>query len=217
MDTSSLRTDYIKDELLEEQALNCPFAQFLLWFEHCQQQNLPEPYAMALATTDANFQPYVRIVLMRNFSINGLTFFTNYSSAKAQQIECNSHAQVLFFWQPLERQVRISGIVSKLNAEESNNYFSQRPLNSQISAIISQQSKIINSRQELESKYNKFLSTLDINSNDTKLQCPQYWGGYIIKPTYFEFWQGRSSRLHDRIIYTQQSTQDTWLKQRLAP
>jgi len=210
MDISNLRQDYHQNKLSKQDAANCPFEQFDLWFNDCIEKKILEPYAMALATTDENNNPHVRIVLMRRFDKSGLCFYTNYESAKGKQIKNNAFCEVLFFWQGLERQVRINGYIEKLSYQENQEYFLKRPIESQIGAIISPQSQVIHNREFLQTKYDDFKKM-----HNQPYQCPEYWGGYKIIPQYFEFWQGRSSRLHDRIIYTQQETQ--WKIERLAP
>ncbi|MFM2343480.1 MAG: hypothetical protein RLZZ210_88 [Pseudomonadota bacterium] len=215
MDTHNLRQDYTKDILVEDNLSDNPFTQFNIWFQQCIDYKLPEPYAMFLATSDNKNNPHVRTVLMRNFDNRGLCFFTNYTSLKGQDLAQNNKAEVLFFWQQLERQVRIHGNVYKLDYQESQDYFSKRPLASQIGAIVSPQSQIIANRNELEIKYNT--ASMEYHSENLP-QCPDFWGGYRLIPTYFEFWQGRASRLHDRITYTRDSEQhENWNIQRLAP
>jgi pyridoxamine 5'-phosphate oxidase len=219
MDTSNLRQEYTQNTFDIQNANTDPFMQFEEWFAQCLEKNIPEPYAMALATVDKNKNPHVRMVLMRDFNKQGLCFFTNYTSAKSIDILHNACVEVLFFWQSMERQVRIQGCVSQLSAQENQSYFSKRPRASQISAMASPQSQIIENRAYLEHMHQKIEHE---HASCNTLKCPDYWGGYRIVPNYFEFWQGRSSRLHDRICYVLTSSADVdnlsfWHMQRLAP
>lgn len=174
------------------------------------KSNLYEPTAMTLSTCNAHYRPSSRIVLLKGLD-EGLVFFTNYESKKGASIVENPFAAALFFWPELERQVRIEGKVAKVSAEESDKYFYSRPKASQIGAIVSPQSKIISSRNDLDSMFEKALADYE----NKEVKRPDNWGGYRIIPEYFEFWQGRSGRLHDRLFYQREN--NGWTKGRLAP
>lgn len=173
---------------------------------------IDELNAMTLATASADGVPSARTVLLKDFSDEGFVFFTNYESYKGRQLAENPRASLLFFWKELERQVRIVGVVQKVSEEESDNYFRSRPVLSQIGAIVSPQSTVIESRDWLEERYNQLQQQLAPDA----IQRPAHWGGYIVKPVRIEFWQGRPSRLHDRIEYSLQED-GTWKIERLAP
>jgi pyridoxamine 5'-phosphate oxidase len=221
MDTSNLRQDYTHGSLQENSIANNPFSQFEIWFNQAMDNNLAEPYAMSLATVDSNMQPHIRTVLMRNFDTSGLCFFTNYSSAKGMHISHSQKVSVLFFWQALERQVRINGVLSKLSYAQNQEYFNKRPFGSKIAASISPQSKTISSREFLECEYTKLEN--EYKYKPEQLQCPEFWGGYKLTPNYFEFWQGRASRLHDRLVYElnhfndNDNGENVWSLYRIAP
>ncbi len=178
---------------------------------HWKQRSC-EVNAMTLATASADGMPSARTVLMKGFSEKGFTFFTNYNSFKGQQLSENPKASLLFFWKELERQVRITGIVGKISSEESNAYFQSRPRSSQVGAVVSPQSQVIESRQWLDEKYEDVLKQFE-NAN---VQRPAHWGGYIVRPVIIEFWQGRPGRLHDRIQYSLLAD-EKWKIERLAP
>jgi pyridoxamine 5'-phosphate oxidase len=207
-DLSNHRQNYHKHELTEEKISPNPYEQFGWWFEDATNSGIKEPNAMVLATVGANLQPSTRMVLLKSFDENGFIFYTNYHSRKGREIENNKRVSILFFWDILERQVRIEGTAEKIKAELSENYFAVRPFESRLSAIVSEQSEEIPSRQYLEDK-------LEELRNSGVVKRPEHWGGYIIKANYFEFWQGRASRLHDRIVY--ESENGTWRIKRLAP
>lgn len=205
-----IRQDYTKN-VLREKDLDLPFPFFQNWLDEALATPvIAEPTAMILATV-SNQQPSARVVLLKELKPAGFLFFTNYKSRKAAEIADNPHAALLFYWMPLERQVRIEGKVQKISRSESIAYFKTRPLGSQIGALVSPQSQVIPDRDFLENRY-KEASDLYTHSEP---ECPNFWGGYMLKPTYFEFWQGRSSRLHDRIVFEKQA--QSWLKKRLAP
>ncbi len=212
MDISNIRTDYKKHEVLENKVENDPITQFKIWFEEAVNSKVNEPNAMHLATIGENNRPTGRIVLLKGFDPQGFSFFTNYKSKKADQIINNNYGCITFFWPELERQVRIEGKIEKLSEDESTKYFKERPRKSQIGAWASPQSKIIENRESLESDFEKF----ELKFGDEPIPKPEIWGGYILKPDYFEFWQGRRSRLHDRIIYTINEPSE-WEINRLAP
>lgn len=209
MSVSDLRQSYEKHVLLESQALASPFAQFALWFDEALAAKVPEPNAMTLATVDAHGQPSARIVLIKGFDERGFTFFTNYESRKGLDLQAEPRASLLFFWQPLERQVRIEGVVEKVPAEESDAYYHSRPAGSRIGAWASRQSQPI-TREELEAREQEFRERY----GDAPPR-PPHWGGYRLKPTAFEFWQGRPSRLHDRLRYVADGP--AWKIERLSP
>ena len=209
---ADLRQDYTKASLDIDSVNKNPMVQFEKWFSEAQKGELLEPNAMVLSTVDVSGQPFQRTVLMKALATDGLVFYTNYKSRKAQQIQENNNVSVLFPWYAMERQVAIQGIVEKISATESLKYFSSRPHGSQLGAWVSQQSSVISSRSILEMK----LAEMKRKFKEGKVPLPDFWGGYRIKPTTVEFWQGRQSRLHDRLIYTQQE-EGTWAIDRLAP
>jgi pyridoxamine 5'-phosphate oxidase len=187
---------------------NCPIASFQKWFE--EAGSLPQPEAMTLATVDEHGQPEARLVLLKEVDQKGFVFFTNYTSNKAKALTANPKAALVFWWEPLQRQVRIQGDVEKVSAEESDAYFQSRNRNSRIGAWASEQSKEIPDREYLETRIAKFES--EYNEDVPR---PQHWGGYRVIPTRLEFWQEQPFRLHDRIIFTKHG--EEWRKARLAP
>lgn len=188
-----------------------PLKQFQAWLDDAFAAKLPLPEAMTLATVSPDGQPSARMVLLKQVDQTGFVFFTNYRSAKAGQLEANPRAALVFFWPQLERQVRVEGSVSKTSAEESCEYFQTRPRESQIGAWASAQSEVIAGREVLEQRAQE-LETL---YRDREIDCPEFWGGYRLKPESIEFWKGRIGRLHDRILY--QRNPDGWTISRLAP
>lgn len=211
LDLSALRQEYTNAELNERDAHELPFLQFEDWFLQAQKSEVPEPNAMVLATSDAHNQPHARVVLIKELRPEGFVWFTNYHSAKGQNLTDNPKASLLFFWQPLQRQVRIEGVVKKVDAAESDAYFYNRPVSSQLGAWSSPQSQEISNRMVLVK--NMASNALKYGTSPPR---PEHWGGYILEPTYFEFWQGRASRLHDRIAYRKQDD-GSWRIARLAP
>lgn len=209
---ADIRTDYKQQSLNESDVALNPFAQFDKWWTDAVNAELTEANAMSLATVGSNGCPSVRIVLLKSYDTNGFVFFTNYQSDKAQQIAQNPFAAVCFFWKELERQVRIEGSIEKTSAAESDEYFYSRPLGSRIGAWASPQSRPIAGRTILEEN----VKALEAQYNGQEPARPPHWGGYIVKPQSIEFWQGRPSRLHDRIKYTRQPD-DSWKIERLAP
>jgi len=207
----NIRSEYLHDSLDENSVSNDPFGQFDKWMNEALKARLPEANSMALATTGHNGQPSCRIVLLKIMNSDGFVFFSNYESHKGHQLAENPQSAITFFWEELERQIRIEGLVEKVNAAESEVYFHSRPFVSRLSAAISPQSQVVKNRQQLELAQD----ALREKHPDEKVPYPQNWGGYILKPHYFEFWQGRENRLHDRIIYTRQD--NDWKIQRLAP
>ncbi len=207
-DLSSHRRNYVKHELTEEKISQNPFEQFGWWFDDVVKAEMMDPNAMVLATATKGAKPSARMVLLKSFDEKGFVFYTNYHSRKGKELEENKQASLLFYWGDLERQVRIEGTVEKTEAHLSEEYFSNRPYESRLSAIVSEQSEEIPNRQFLEDKLEEVRA-----SGSTKR--PENWGGYILKPTYFEFWQGRASRLHDRLVFVPEN--GGWKIKRLAP
>jgi pyridoxamine 5'-phosphate oxidase len=208
---TTIRRDYSQKLLDEDSALENPFEQFEVWLSEAIAANVFEPNAMVLATATGEGKPTSRIVLLRGFDAEGFTFFTNYDSRKGKEIEENPQASLLFFWAEIERQVRIDGTASKASREVSDSYFATRPRESQIGAWISPQSELIENRGVLEKKYAEAVRQWEAKV----IQRPPNWGGFVVKPEIFEFWQGRESRLHDRLVYTKAET--GWEIRRLAP
>ncbi|MBE3024008.1 pyridoxamine 5'-phosphate oxidase [Janthinobacterium sp. GW458P] len=209
---AAMRTDYVQSSLSETDVLADPVAQFQKWFAEAVRAQVMEPNAMDLSTVSPDGKPSSRIVLIKQFDERGFTWYTNYHSDKGQQLEHNPHAALLFFWRELERQVRIEGTVVKTTAAESDEYFNVRPLQSRLSAIASQQSAPIASRAALESHYEAVAAAV----GDAQPPRPAHWGGYRLQPERIEFWQGRRSRFHDRIVYTR-GADGQWSMQRLQP
>ena len=209
-DLSNYRDKYLKGELIEKNLPTDPFDLFDNWFEDLEKfGNERENNAMSLSTVNDKNVPTTRVVLLKQFSKNGFVFYSNYDSRKGKHIDNNPNVCISFYWPSMERQVIINGKVSKISAIESDKYFNSRPKSSQLGAIISNQSEIIPSRKYLEEKLSKF------NISNNNLNRPSNWGGYILKPELFEFWQGRDSRLHDRIIFSKSKT--NWDQKRLSP
>lgn len=212
MDIAALRKEYMLSNLSETDVAKTPHQQFEKWWDDAVKSEIIEPNAMALSTVSADGIPSNRIVLLKGFDSNGLVFFTNYESRKGREISHNQNVSVLFFWKELERQVRINGRASKTNADQSDAYFQSRPLGSRIGAWASPQSQVITDRFVLE----KNVKVMEEKFSELEVPRPEHWGGYLIAPSEIEFWQGRPSRLHDRILYTKDSS-GSWKIQRLAP
>lgn len=211
-DLSELRLNYQKGELHETQVHAHPHEQFLMWFNHALEAQLHEPYAMSLATANAQGRPHVRTVLLRGATDAGYAFYTNYDSQKGHDLAENPYAELLFYWQEQERQIRISGRVVKISEEESTDYYHKRPRDSQIAAHISTpQSGVIASREALQQRF----EDLQARVEGQTLDKPDFWGGYRLVPDAYEFWQGRPNRLHDRLNYV--LTEGAWAVQRLMP
>ena len=212
MSLSDLRREYALAGLKESDLDPSPFKQFDKWFQQALAAGLPEPNAMTLATATPDGKPSARVVLLKGFNEHGFVFFTNYESQKGRELSANPHAALVCYWIELERQVRISGRVSRVSAEESEDYFRSRPVGSQLGAWVSRQSQVVSGREILEDK----LEELTQEYQSKPIPLPPYWGGYRVAPDTIEFWQGRPNRLHDRLRYTRQSG-DQWLIERLSP
>ncbi len=208
---AAMRTDYAQKTLSEEDVLADPIAQFGLWFDEALRAEVLEPNAMSVATVDAQGLPSNRILLIKNVDAQGFTWFTNYDSHKGQDLAKNPHAALLFFWPELERQVRIEGVVERIGGAESDAYFHSRPLASRLAAVASAQSQPIADRAGLEQRY----AQVQAECGDAP-QRPAQWGGYRLRPTVVEFWQGRRSRFHDRIEFRLQED-GSWQTRRLQP
>ncbi len=209
----TIRKDYSRGELLESEISKNPMSEFEIWLDLAFKSGNDHANAMTLSTCDKINMPDSRIVLLRDISFGGFTFFTNYGSKKGKDIDVNSNASLLFFWPELERQIRIQGNVKFLPTKESDAYFESRPFESKVGALISSQSSVVNSRKEMEILFqNEFK-----NRKNTNIQRPDNWGGYVLVPRSFEFWQGRANRLHDRIRYTLNGSDKSWLIERLMP
>lgn len=209
---SQLREDFTKGELLENSVKSTPDLQFEKWMQEAIDAKVNEVPACNIATVSKENKPSARIVYLREFSDNQFYFYTNYESRKAQHIEENQFVSLTFFWPELERQIRIEGFVlKKAEAEKSDAYFNARPQDSKIGAWSSPQSKVLKGREEL----NQYIEQNKTKFENKEIPRPEFWGGYIIQATYYEFWQGRKNRLHDRIAYTLEN--NNWKIERLAP
>ncbi len=208
---SRIRRDYSLTELNEGSISSSPFEQFSKWMEEALKSSLIDPSAMILATSSKSGIPSLRVVLLKRIDSDGFVFYTNYESRKAKELLENPNASLLFFWKELERQIRIEGKVEKIPAKESEEYFHSRPYESQLAAWASSQSRIIPDREYLDKKFEEFKKKYA----GKEIPLPPFWGGIKLKPEYFEFWQGRENRLHDRISYVKENSE--WKKERLAP
>jgi pyridoxamine 5'-phosphate oxidase len=188
-----------------------PFEQFSNWYKLADDAGFIHPDAMTLATADKNGKPSARIVLLKSFDEKGFVFFTNYESRKGNELEVNPYASLVFYWDKIDKQVRIEGSIEKISEKESEEYYHNRPQGSQIGALASPQSKVIKDREYLDEKF----SELSRKYEGKEIPLPENWGGYRVKPFYFEFWQSRDNRLHDRICFTRE--RDSWKLERLAP
>lgn len=209
---ADLRREYASRALTEDAADPDPLRQFSAWFDEALQSQLIDVNAMTLATASQGGEPAARIVLLKSADESGFVFYTNYASAKGRDLAANPRACLLFFWAELERQVRITGAVSRTSGEESDTYFHSRPFESQIGATVSNQSRPITNRSSLEARYAECSEQLQ----GSVVPRPDHWGGYRLTPETIEFWQGRASRLHDRLLYSRQSD-GSWSRSRLEP
>jgi pyridoxamine 5'-phosphate oxidase len=209
---ADLRSEYKKGSLDEHDVNRDPFVQFDRWFKEAVNAKIPEVNAMTVATADASGRPSARMVLLKQYDERGFVFFTNYGSAKAKDLQQNPQAALLLFWEPLERQVRLVGRVEKVTAAESYEYFRTRPIDSQLGAWASQQSSEISARMLLEKAFMEMLEKF----KNGEIPLPPHWGGFRVVPDEFEFWQGRTNRLHDRIAYRSQPD-GGWKIVRLSP
>ncbi|ERL54422.1 pyridoxamine 5'-phosphate oxidase [Psychrobacter aquaticus] len=217
MDFTDQRLSYEKGELDQQSVPESPFELLNAWMIEAIEQNVQEPYAMSLATCGADNKPSVRIVLLREMTDTGIVFYTNYESAKGQDIVENPHAEALFFWHELERQIRISGSIAKIDADKSATYFQKRPHDSQVGAWVSQpQSGEVANREVMEQTFVQLQTKYPEHS---PVPTPAFWGGYEITVEKIEFWQGRANRMHDRIVYEQDSSTEAakWMTKRLLP
>lgn len=206
------RKDYKRDTLSRDDMSDNPIAQFELWMKDAiTSEALAEPNAMTLVTSTPDGKPSARVVLLKSFNEEGFVFYTNYESRKAIELTDNPYASIVFDWHVMERQVRIEGVAKRVSEEESDKYFYSRPKGSQLGAWVSPQSTFIDGRKELEARQTKIESEF----KEKPITRPPHWGGFVVEPHTIEFWQGRQSRLHDRLIYIK--TGDKWILRRLAP
>jgi pyridoxamine 5'-phosphate oxidase len=212
MNLSKIRNNYLLHQLTEEEVGNDPIIFFEKWMLQALESKVLEPTAMALSTVDADLKPSARIILLKGVEDGNFVFYTNYNSRKGKQIASNPSAALLFFWKELERQVRIEGYIKRISTKASDDYFKSRPFESRIGSIVSNQSEVINNREYLETLFKEKIERY--NSTDD-IKRPDNWGGYALYPQLIEFWQGRASRLHDRIQFRLKDS--VWVKERLAP
>jgi pyridoxamine 5'-phosphate oxidase len=212
MNFHELRLNYSKNELNENMVGKEPFAFFEKWMNEAIESQIPEPTAMTIATVSSDNKVHSRVVLLKEVNDKKFIFYTNYSSQKGKNLESNSSASLSFFWPELERQIRIEGNCSKTDRISSENYFHSRPRLSQIGALASRQSQILSSRESLEQEFER----LELLYKDKTIPMPEDWGGYALTPSKIEFWQGRRSRLHDRIVF-EKDLVNTWKIYRLSP
>lgn len=212
LDIAALRKEYTKEELSIESVNREPLAQFLAWFDEALAADIHEPTAMVLSSATSDGKPSSRVVLLKGVDESGFVWYTNYLSRKGAELDTNPHAALLFFWPELERQIRIEGTVAKVSQEQSTQYFHTRPFESQVGAVASPQSQVVPSREFLEQL---FAITQVANAEAQSVEKPEHWGGYRLTPSVIEFWQGRASRMHDRIRY--RLDQGAWVIERLAP
>ncbi|MDB9540723.1 pyridoxamine 5'-phosphate oxidase [Anabaenopsis tanganyikae CS-531] len=210
---ADLRKDYTLQDLSETEINPNPVIQFQTWFEQALAAQLPEPNAMTLATATPDGKPSARMVLLKDFDDQGFVLFTNYNSHKGQELAANPQAALVFWWAELERQVRIVGTVEKISPEQSDSYFEMRPPSSRLGAWASNQSQVIVGREVLEQQLQEFQRQYQ----NQEVPRPPHWGGYRVIPTEIEFWQGRPSRMHDRLLYTRCWDNSSWKIERLSP
>ena len=210
---ADIRKDYKMKELTEASVAADPITQFGVWWEEAMASHMDEVNAMTLATVSARGLPEARIVLLKGFDPRGFVFYTNYDSQKGQALAAHPQACLVFFWRELERQVRITGAVEKTSAADSETYFHSRPALSQIGAWASPQSQVIANRDVLDKSFGAYTDRF----SGSEIPLPPYWGGYRVAPATVEFWQGRPSRLHDRLLYTRNEAANAWSIHRLAP
>lgn len=209
---AQIRKEYMMQSLDEADLSQDPVEQFAHWWDNAVESSIDEMNAMTLATSDARGNPSARVVLLKGFDSKGFVFFTNYDSRKGSELDQNPRACLVFYWKELERQVRIEGTVTRIDAAESDQYFHSRPEGSRIGAWASPQSKVISGRSELD----RLQQQTEERFAGQEIPRPPHWGGYLVVPHLIEFWQGRPSRLHDRVVY-QLMEKGVWKKERLAP
>ena len=209
---SPLSQEHKSDRLHKADLAPDPFRQFKQWFERAWAANQINPHAMTLATATAEGLPSARIVLLRDYDEHGLTFYSDYRSQKGQELLENPHAALVFYWPTLEQQIRVTGQVSRMSPEESDNYFHSRPVPTRLAALSSHQSEVVSSRAVLEDRFQE----LEARYKEQEIPRPSAWGGFRLKPMMFEFWQNQSDRLHDRLRYTRQPD-ERWSIERLSP
>ena len=212
MDANGLRREYNTVGLSEDDLAEGPFEQFEQWFQQAVDAKIDLPDAMTLATATRDGLPSARIVLLRGFDERGLVFYTDYQSQKGQELAENPNAALVIYWRELDRQIRITGTVSTVSREASEEYFRSRPIGSQLAALASKQGEVISNRQELECRYKQLMETY----RQREIPLPPCWGGFRLMPGWFEFWQGRPNRLHDRLRYTHRPG-ESWKIERLSP
>jgi pyridoxamine 5'-phosphate oxidase len=208
---SALRRDYLRGGLAEGDAGTDPLALFGRWFDEARSAGVLEPNAMLLATVGAGGQPSARGVLLKGVDEDGFRFFTNHDSRKGRELAANPHCSLTFLWLELQRQVRVEGVAGRLTAEATAAYFATRPRDSQLGAWASAQSSVVDGREDLEASY----AAAAERFAGQDVPCPPYWGGYLVRPSRIEFWQGRHGRMHDRLAFTRSG--DAWTRERLAP
>ena len=216
MSYKNIRREYSLSSLSRDELNDNPLSQLKKWFNEAIDSKHVDANAMHLSTVDENQMPDGRVVLCKGIDEIGVIFYTNYKSNKAKQLSLNPACAITFYWQELQRQIRLKGKVVKLTAEENQEYFCSRPIESQAAAIASPQSQVIDSRDELEELYNKLMAQVTSNNKEKKFNCPDSWGGYRVIPDYFEFFQGGKHRMHDRFRYQLMSNKK-WKINRLAP
>ncbi len=212
IDLATLRREYSEHGIVRRDLAEDPIRQFCAWLDEALACALPEPNAMTLSTIDAAGQPWSRTVLLKGCDERGFAFFTNYNSAKGEQLATQPRAALTFWWAGLERQVNVTGSVGKTLREESERYFEKRPASAQIGAWASAQSEVMDNREQLERRFAEARTRF----GDAQIPTPPHWGGYCVRPATIEFWQGRASRLHDRLRYTR-GEDDAWKIERLSP